>query len=38
MGLKEIGWECVDWMRLAQEKDQWWAFVNTVMNVRVFLD
>jgi hypothetical protein len=33
--LKEIGWEGVDWMHLAQDRDQWRALVNTVMNLRV---
>jgi len=33
IGLREIGWEGVDWMHLAQVKDQWWALVNTVMNL-----
>jgi hypothetical protein len=31
MDLKEIGWKRVDWMHLAQDKDQWWAPVNAVM-------
>jgi hypothetical protein len=22
----------VDWIKLAQDRDQWWALVNTVMN------
>jgi hypothetical protein len=35
MGLREIGWEVVDWMHLAQDKDQWWAVVITVMNLLV---
>jgi hypothetical protein len=30
-----IGWESVDWIQLAQNRDQWWAFVNTVVNLRV---
>jgi hypothetical protein len=25
----------VDWIHLAQDKDQWWAVVNTVMNIQV---
>jgi hypothetical protein len=33
--LKEIGWECVDWKHLSQDKDQWRALVNTVMNLRI---
>jgi hypothetical protein len=28
-------WEGVDWMHLAQDEQQWWAVVNTVMNHRV---
>jgi hypothetical protein len=33
--LREIGWEGADWMHLAQDKYQWQALVNTVMNLRV---
>jgi hypothetical protein len=33
--LREIGWEGVDWIHLAQDRDKWWAFVNTVKNLRV---
>jgi hypothetical protein len=33
--LREIGWGCVDWIRLAQDRDRWRALVNTVMNLRV---
>jgi hypothetical protein len=28
-------WKGVDWMHLAQYREQWWAVVNTVMNSRV---
>jgi hypothetical protein len=35
MDLREIEWEGVDWMHLAQDMDQWWADVNTVMILRV---
>jgi hypothetical protein len=35
MDLKEIGWEGGDWINLAQERDQWQAYVNTVMNFRI---
>jgi hypothetical protein len=35
IGLSEIGSKGVEWMHLAQECDQWWAVVNTVMNLRV---
>jgi hypothetical protein len=30
--LRKIGWEGVDWMHLAQDRDQWWDIVNTVTN------
>jgi len=33
MDLREIGWEGVHWMHLAQARDQWQALVNTVMNL-----
>jgi hypothetical protein len=35
MDLREIGWERVDWIHLAQERGHWWAVVNTVMNLPV---
>jgi hypothetical protein len=35
MDLTEIVWEGVDWIHLAQDRDQWRAVVNTVMNLRV---
>jgi hypothetical protein len=35
MDLREIGWDGRDWSDLAQVKDQWRAFVNTVMNLQV---
>jgi hypothetical protein len=35
MDLGEIGWDGVDWIELAQDRDQWRALVNTVMNLRV---
>jgi hypothetical protein len=34
MDLMEIGWR-VEWIRLAQDGERWWAVVNTVMNLRV---
>jgi len=35
MDLREPGWEGVDWVHLAQDRDQWRALVNTVINIRV---
>jgi hypothetical protein len=33
--LRQIRWGCMDWIDLAQVRDQWRALVNTVMNLRV---
>jgi hypothetical protein len=30
--LREIGWRDLDWIDLAQEKEQWRALVNKVIN------
>jgi hypothetical protein len=35
MDLREIGWGGMDWIDLAQDKNQWRTLVNTVMNLRV---
>jgi hypothetical protein len=35
MDLRETGWDGIDWIDLAQDRDQWRALVNTVMNLRV---
>jgi hypothetical protein len=32
--LREIGWDDMDWIQLSQDRDQWRALVNTVMNLR----
>jgi hypothetical protein len=32
--LREIGWDGMDWIDLAQDGDQWRALMNTVMNLR----
>jgi hypothetical protein len=29
----EIGWDVMDWINLAQDRDQWRALVNTIMNL-----
>jgi hypothetical protein len=33
--LREIGWDGVDWIDLAQDRDQWRALVKIAMNIRV---
>jgi hypothetical protein len=35
MDLIEIGWDSMDWIDLAQTREQSSALVNTVMNLRV---
>jgi hypothetical protein len=35
MDLREVGWDGTDWIDLAQDRDRWRAYVNTVMNLRV---
>jgi hypothetical protein len=35
MDLREIGWDGVDWVNLAQDRCHWRALVNKVMNLRV---
>jgi len=35
MDLREVWWENVDWIHLAQDRDQWRAVVNRGMNLRV---
>jgi hypothetical protein len=35
MNLIEIGWNGMDWIDVAQDRDQWRALVNTVMDLLV---
>jgi hypothetical protein len=35
MDLQEVGCGCIDWIRLAEDRDRWWALVNAVMNLQV---
>jgi hypothetical protein len=35
MYLREIGWDGVDCINLAQERDQWRALVNIIINLRI---
>jgi hypothetical protein len=32
---REIGWGGVDWIDLAEDRDQWRTLVNTVMNLQI---
>jgi hypothetical protein len=34
INLREIGWDHIDWIDLAQDRYKWEALVNTVMNPR----
>jgi hypothetical protein len=36
MNFRKIGWDGIDCIHLDQDRDQWRALVNTVMNLRVF--
>jgi hypothetical protein len=33
--LRKTGWDGMDWIDLAQDRAQWRALVNTVMNLQV---
>jgi hypothetical protein len=33
--LREMGWDSIDWIELAEDRAQWRALVNTVMNFGV---
>jgi hypothetical protein len=35
MDLRDGGWENVDWIHLAQNRDRWRDLVNAIMNLRV---
>jgi hypothetical protein len=35
MDLGEVGWDDVDWIDLAQDKNRWRALVKSVLNFRV---
>jgi hypothetical protein len=35
MDIREVRWEDMKWIDLAQDRDRWRALVNAVMNLRV---
>jgi hypothetical protein len=35
MDLREMGWDDMDWIELAKDRDQWRPLVNTVINFRI---
>jgi hypothetical protein len=35
MDLIRTGYESVDAIHLAQDRDKWWALANTIMNIQV---
>jgi hypothetical protein len=35
LDLREIGWGGMDWIALAQNRNQWAALVKMVMNLRI---
>jgi hypothetical protein len=35
MGFRDIGWEGVNWMHLAQDRERWRVVVNRVMKLRI---
>jgi hypothetical protein len=37
MNLRQIGWEGMEWIHLAQDRDLWQAVVNTVINLWVLV-
>jgi hypothetical protein len=35
MDLREVGWDGVDWIDMAQGVDQWRALMSTILDIRV---
>jgi hypothetical protein len=35
LDLREMDWEVMDWIHLAQDRNQWQALMNVVMNLQV---
>jgi hypothetical protein len=34
MDIEELGWDGMDWSNLAQDRNQWRALMNTIINFR----
>ena len=37
IGLKQAGYVAVDWILLAQDRNQWWVHVNVALDLRFHL-
>jgi hypothetical protein len=35
MDIREVGWEDINWIDLAEDRDRWRALVNAVVSLRV---
>ena len=35
MDLQEVGWGCVDWTDLVQDRDRWWVLVNSLFYLQI---
>lgn len=35
MDLQAVNWDGIDWIQLAQDRDQWWPVVETVRSFNV---
>lgn len=35
--IQEIGWGGVDWIEMGQDREKWWAFVNVVIKLSVYI-
>jgi hypothetical protein len=35
INVREVVWECLDWIHLAQDRDQWLVLVNVIMNPQI---
>jgi hypothetical protein len=36
MDLGEVGWDDVDWIGLAKDRNKWRALVNSILNIRFY--